>query len=141
VSSEAIRGGSEIIRGFANGQAGGRIAGRVEELKRRTPLSIRPEVRLESAYRLDFNPYAPDLAGRQLRTAFAVAFRTTAIDAFVRIERAFCLRRIVFLFALLCADFITGLPDPRKAKNWPSLREAVTANFRVIGPTDIRALT
>jgi hypothetical protein len=37
----AIRGGSEIIRGFADGQAGGRIAGCVEELKRRTPLSIR----------------------------------------------------------------------------------------------------
>jgi len=49
--TEAIRGGSEIVRGFANGRAGGRIDGRVEELKRRTPLSIRPEVRLESAAR------------------------------------------------------------------------------------------
>jgi hypothetical protein len=27
MSTEAIRGGSEIIRGFANGQTGGRIAG------------------------------------------------------------------------------------------------------------------
>jgi len=53
MSTEAIRGGSEIIRGFANGRAGGRIASRVEELKRRTPLSIRPEVRLESAYQLE----------------------------------------------------------------------------------------
>jgi hypothetical protein len=121
VSSEAIRGGSEIIRGFANGQAGGRIAGRVEELKRRTPLSIRPEVRLESAYRLDFNPYAPDLAGRQLRTAFAVAFRSTAMDAFVRIERVFCVRRIVFLFTLHCVGFIAGHPDPRSAKKLAQL--------------------
>ncbi len=42
-------GGSEIIRGFANGQAGGRIAGRFEDLKRRTALSIRPKIRLELA--------------------------------------------------------------------------------------------
>jgi hypothetical protein len=42
MSTEAIRSGSEIVRGFANGRAGGRIAGRGEELKRRTPLSIRP---------------------------------------------------------------------------------------------------
>jgi hypothetical protein len=42
MSTEAVRGGAEIIRGFANGQAGGRIAGRFEERKRRTPLSIRP---------------------------------------------------------------------------------------------------